>query len=161
VYSTIDVWVKEMAFDKKWLYEACPSCRKSCSGNTSSRCERCQAPIDSPNRCFKLEVRLADFSGSIWVTAFDDSAATFLKETTMEQLFPMSNRELCEYAESYFSYDQFRVSIKSYRDMLGQPKHSISGKPAPISPAEAAQVNLKRIALVRQEIRESERASFF
>lgn len=68
----------------------------------------------------------------------------------MEQLFPMSNRELCEYSESFYSYEQFRVNIKSYRDTLGQPKHSIVRQPMPIDIVESVQTNLKRISVIRQ-----------
>jgi hypothetical protein len=71
----------------------------------------------------------------------------------MDELFPMSNKELCEYADSYFVYEQYRVNLKSCRDMLGQQIHSLIGKPVPLNVTDGVQGNLMRIAAIRQEIR--------
>ena len=44
---TIQAWVKQINFNKKWFYDACPNpqCRKSCPNNSSPRCEHCHYPI--------------------------------------------------------------------------------------------------------------------
>jgi hypothetical protein len=81
----------------------------------------------------------------MWVTAFDESAKAFLKNATMESLFPMTNKELCEYAESIFCYEQFRVQVTSKMDQSGKIQHIINGKPTRVNVVEAVQSNLNRI----------------
>jgi hypothetical protein len=99
-----------------------------------------------------LNLKLADLSGSIDVTAFSDSASVFLKDMPMEALFPMSNRELCEYAESHYYYEQYRIQVKSVRDMLALQKHSLMGMPVPVNVNETLQRNMKRIAIMGEEL---------
>lgn len=154
VESTLNVWVKEMAFDKKWFYDACPNprCKKACGNNNSNRCQHCLFDFLDCSKRFMLEVRLADLTGSLQVTAFDESAEVLLKGTQMEQLFLMSNKELCVYSESLFCYEQYRVQVVSKADPMGRIKHTIRGKPVRLNASEAVSHNLAMIRSLAAEL---------
>lgn len=89
-----------MGFDKKWFYDACPNprCKKNCGNNNSNRCQHCLFDFVNCDKRFMLEVKLVDLTGSLQVTAFDESASVLLKGTQMDQLFPMTNKELCVFS---------------------------------------------------------------
>uniref|UniRef100_A0A1I8B0H8 Replication protein A subunit n=1 Tax=Meloidogyne hapla TaxID=6305 RepID=A0A1I8B0H8_MELHA len=70
------------------IYQACPikGCRKKLQmeGN-QYRCEKCNQKFDNYSNVIMLQVEVADFTGTVWVTMFDE-LATSLLETTADEL---------------------------------------------------------------------------
>lgn len=73
-----------IGFDQKWFYEACPKCSKACNSNT--KCANCSFDVGETVKRFMLTIELADSTGSLAVTAFGDSAPSFLKGCTISDL---------------------------------------------------------------------------
>ena len=95
---------------------------------------------------------MADISGSINLTAFHESASAFLHDTPIEEFFNTSNQELTEYSESYYCYEQYRVQLKSVRDMMAQMKHTIIGRPARVDPSRTLKETFQRINRLKCEL---------
>jgi replication factor A1 len=83
-----------MSFKGKWFYEACnnPKCKKSAEAGTN--CLNCNHYNDSTNRRFILPIEISDFTGSLWVTAFDELAQDIFKGIPIDQLSKLSESEL-------------------------------------------------------------------
>ena len=64
----------------------------------------------------------------------------------------MNDRELTEYSESNYSYQQYRVQLRSVRDMMAQLKHTIIGRPVRVDPSQTLQETLERINRLRCEL---------
>jgi len=89
-------------------------------------------------------VELCDDSGSIFVTAFEDTAHIFLKNATMEELQSMSEAERKSYAEEC-SFEGYEMRISSKKDGNGRINHNIISAPEILDPQTQAQLNLKKI----------------
>lgn len=57
-----------------FLLQACNQCRKKLTlEGDQYRCERC-GPTQQPRVLYKLNVQVSDFSGSVWISFFDETA---------------------------------------------------------------------------------------
>lgn len=148
IYSLLNVWIQDIKFDFKWFYEACtnPKCKKAAV--SYSRCANCLFELTECQRKFILPLELCDFTGSIFTTAFDESAALILKGTSIEEIVCMLDKDRKEFGES-FRFDNYRVTICSKRDENGRVRHSIVGKMAVLPPEEVCTQNL---SLIRQQL---------
>lgn len=72
IISILNVWVSRFAFQRKWCYEACPKCNKG--AEKYNKCPGCDYGVEETNLRFVLGTEIADFCGSIWVTAYDELA---------------------------------------------------------------------------------------
>ncbi|CAK5063340.1 unnamed protein product [Meloidogyne enterolobii] len=70
------------------IYQACPvkGCRKKLQmeGN-QYRCEKCNQTFDNYSNILMLQLEVADFTGTVWMTMFDE-LATSLLETSADEL---------------------------------------------------------------------------
>ena len=75
-----------------------------------------------------LPVELTDYTGSLWLTAFDDFGNEIMKGFRLDELEKMPDTKLKEVAEKQF-YQQFRVKVLTKKEGEGNIKHTICGKP--------------------------------
>ncbi|CAL8076719.1 unnamed protein product [Calicophoron daubneyi] len=70
---------------ENFMYQACPTdgCNKKVVdlGNGLYRCEKCARETPNYNWRLLLAVKIADMTGDLWVTCFQDSAETLLGQT--------------------------------------------------------------------------------
>ncbi|VDO13359.1 unnamed protein product, partial [Brugia timori] len=102
------------------LYKSCGTngCKKKVIEiNNQYRCEKCDITLDKYKYVLLMTMEISDFSGSHWVTVFEDKAVKLLK-TDAEQLGQLlDNNLLDEYNEVFnavrFREYTFRIRAKS------------------------------------------------
>ncbi|EPR79989.1 Replication factor-A protein 1 [Spraguea lophii 42_110] len=84
-YSTIISTIIFIKEDLLW-YSACVECNKKVEleGEGQYRCERCNNLFDKCNFRFMVTMNVADHTGQIWLTLFDEQATKLFKHTANE-----------------------------------------------------------------------------
>jgi hypothetical protein len=67
-------------------YLSCPECRKKVAEEVKSQCPHCQKFYENGKYRYLLSMELADGTGSVWVTAYDETAETILGGRTADEL---------------------------------------------------------------------------
>jgi replication factor A1 len=65
---------------ENFCYPGCGTCKKKVTDMNDGtwHCEKCNQSLDRPEYRYMLSLRVVDFTGSQWVTCFDESAAVLL-----------------------------------------------------------------------------------
>ena len=69
IKSLLYVYVTRMALSRQWCYDACPKCKKV--AEKYNKCQKCGFVIEETNLNFAMGIEISDYSGSIWITAYD------------------------------------------------------------------------------------------
>ena len=88
-------------------------------------------------------MELSDYTGSIWVTAFDEFAQEIFPGISIDHLSSLGEQDLREEAESRL-YRQFRVRLSSKKEESGV-KHSIMGRVNEVNVMRQANSNVEKI----------------
>jgi hypothetical protein len=77
----------------KWFYDSCPNdkCKKAALPFT--HCGYCSAETWECVKRFSLTVELSDYTGSIYVTSFNEAASVFVKGMDIDSLALLSDEE--------------------------------------------------------------------
>ena len=119
------------------VYQACPNCRKKMTSDQNTyRCEKCDQSFDKPNHKMMLQVELADFTGSTWVTIFDELATTMLQVSADDLAHWMdSDRERFDRVFDQIRFHEFlfrvRVRYEQYNDQQQMKWNVFDVKPVP------------------------------
>ena len=94
LHSELEVWVTFLNVKGKWHYGACnnPKCKKS--ADSHSRCIYCGSYNQAISQKFILPVEISDWTGSLWVTAFDDFAGELFRGWTLDELILLDEFQL-------------------------------------------------------------------
>ncbi len=142
LYSTLHAYVSLISFKGKWYYDSCPKCKKG-GASSNSTCLNCDAFIEEAIPRFILPIEIADYTGSIWTTAFDEFASTILQGKDINALKNYDEVKLREEGEKRI-FQEFRFRIATKREQKGI-KHTIVGKPYEINVEKTTLENLERI----------------
>lgn len=86
-YATIQGCVMHVR-ENTVYYEACPgeNCNKKVSAEDNGvyRCERCNYTFDKCNYRYMVQVRVGDYTGEMWITAFDEGGKALFGMTAAE-----------------------------------------------------------------------------
>ena len=77
-FKSNTAYVSLISFKGKWYYESCPKCKRG-GAESNNSCIHCGAFIEEAISRFILPIEIADYSGSIWTTAFDEFALVILQ----------------------------------------------------------------------------------
>ncbi|EFO18545.2 replication factor A 73 kDa subunit [Loa loa] len=92
------------------LYKSCGTngCKKKVIElNNQYRCEKCDITLDKYKYVLLMTVEISDFSGSHWVTVFEDKAVKLLKNDA-EQLGQLLDNDLLDEYNEVFNAVRFR-----------------------------------------------------
>ncbi|KAL4002081.1 replication factor-a protein 1 (rpa1) family protein [Acanthocheilonema viteae] len=92
------------------LYKSCGTngCKKKVIElNNQYRCEKCDVTLDKYKYVLLMTVEISDFSGSHWVTVFEDKAVKLLKNDA-EQLGQLLDNDLLDEYNEVFNAVRFR-----------------------------------------------------
>ncbi|CAG9540713.1 unnamed protein product [Cercopithifilaria johnstoni] len=92
------------------LYKSCGTngCKKKVIElNNQYRCEKCDVTLDKYKYVLLMTVEISDFSGSHWVTVFEDKAVKLLKNDA-EQLGQLLDNDLLDEYNEVFNTVRFR-----------------------------------------------------
>ena len=143
LFSEVRARVTRIGFDRKWFYLACGKCKKAVG--EGEHCSNCECPTSQAVKRYILQVELADSSGSLWATSFEEAALCFLGDTPVEELSCLGHEELEAVGNSSRYEQDYLLTVSSRRHQLSV-KHSVMGRPHRIDEAQQAKHNLKRIA---------------
>lgn len=99
IMSEIVVWTNAICLGSKWYYDSCPKCRKTAT--EYNICVNCSFPVQQCKKRFLLSVELSDYTGSIYVTAFEDTASIFLNSITIEELLDMDEMQRKAFGDKF------------------------------------------------------------
>lgn len=128
ITSTINVWISSFCFGMKWFYDSCPNDKCKKAATPFSHCQFCSAETWECVKRFSLTVELSDYTGSIFVTAFNEAASTFVRGADIEELALLSDDERKDFGQK-LSYDSYTIKICSKMDSHDKIKHTIISKP--------------------------------
>ncbi|ADM12380.1 DNA replication factor A protein 1 [Encephalitozoon intestinalis ATCC 50506] len=139
-YSTIQGTVMFLKEDALW-YTSCKGegCNKKVvmedSGNY--RCERCNMTYEDCNYRYMVTMHLGDFTGQVWLSLFDEAAASFfgIPAQEMKRMSEESPAELQALIKGmYFKEYLFRIKSKqdSYNDEIRMRYSGLSSSPLDI-----------------------------
>jgi len=112
LYSTLNAYVSLISFKGKWSYESCPKCKKG-GAESNTNCTHCSAFIEESVSRFILPIEIADYTGSIWTTAFDEFASVILQGKDINTLKNYDEVKLREEGEKrIFQEFRFRIATK-------------------------------------------------
>lgn len=80
-------------------YLSCPECKKKVVEETRSQCPYCQKFYENGKYRFILSVELADSTGSVWASAYDEMGETILHGRTADELHTLEPEALKEIAK--------------------------------------------------------------
>lgn len=83
-------------------------------------------------------------TGSLWTTAFDEFASEIFKGIPGDSLYQLSDADLKEEAEMRL-YHQYKIRLLTKKEIEGNIKHSIMGKPGEVNIEKSAINNVERI----------------
>ncbi|VDN04151.1 unnamed protein product [Thelazia callipaeda] len=92
------------------LYKSCGTngCKKKVIElNNQYRCEKCDVTLDRYKYVLLMTIEISDFSGSHWVTVFEDKAVKLLKKDP-EQLGQLLDNDLLDEYNEVFNAVRFR-----------------------------------------------------
>lgn len=124
IVSMLNVWITRFAFARKWSYEACPKCKKA--AEKYNKCANCDFAVEETDLKFVLGVEISDFSGSMWVTAYDEFAKKIfydLGKNAATKLHEYNKQQLSEVSEKY-AFQFYRIKINTKKDSEGRIKHT-------------------------------------
>lgn len=123
IKSILTVVVSRLAFSRKWCYDACPKCKKM--ADKYSKCANCDTIIEDTNLNFVLGTELSDFTGSLWVTAYDELSHKIfydLGKNAARTLQALEKDQLMEISEKYL-YQPLKVKLITKKDHEGRVRH--------------------------------------
>ena len=85
LYSTLNAYGSLISFKGKWFYESCPKCKRG-GAESNTSCVHCGSIIEDAISRFILPIEIADYTGSIWTTAFDEFASVILQGKDINML---------------------------------------------------------------------------
>ncbi|KAM3724830.1 putative replication factor Asubunit [Dirofilaria immitis] len=119
VFFNITAMISSLKADGA-LYKSCGTngCKKKVIElNNQYRCERCDVTLDKYKYVLLMTIEISDFSGSHWVTVFEDKATKLLKSDAEQLGHLLDNDLLDEYNEVFnavrFREYTFRIRAKS------------------------------------------------
>ncbi|VDK82721.1 unnamed protein product [Onchocerca ochengi] len=119
VFFNITAMISSLKADGA-LYKSCGTngCKKKVIElNNQYRCEKCDITLDKYKYVLLMTVEISDFSGSHWVTVFEDKAVKLLKNDAEQLGRLLDNDLLDEYNEVFnavrFREYTFRIRAKS------------------------------------------------
>lgn len=86
---------------------------------------------------------MSDVCGSLWTTAFDDTASMIFNGQGAKDLKQLDESELKDQAEKRL-YHEYKIKVMTKKEESGL-KHSIIGKVTEINLAKKARSNVERI----------------
>lgn len=139
------MWVSYVNFKNRWYYSACnnPKCKKSTEPH--ARCAHCGSTNAELTKKFNLQVEVSDFTGSLWICAFDELVGELFKGWRAEEMSGMSDQQRKEEADKRIFQRQYLVKIVSRKDGEGYVRHMVVGKPAVMEIDETMVRNVERI----------------
>ena len=148
--ACVDVWLNNIFFGKKWFYESCPSenCRKAVEAKKI--CPKCFHYVEKSIKRFTLSVELSDPTGSLFATAFDESADILLRHKPIEEILDLTD-EARHILNTKLVYENYVIKIISRKDSDGKVQHTIQGRPELIQKEQHIQMNFKRIDELMKE----------
>lgn len=148
ILSDIIVWA-EIIFGPKWYYESCPNIRCKKAVIAYSDCPYCSYHVEQSTKRFTLTVQLHDFTGSIYVTAFEQAASVFLKNLQIEYLAGLSEGERKAVGDK-MSFENYRMKVSSRMDGTGRIRHNIVGLPESVDVKEECVAELQLIKVLKR-----------
>jgi hypothetical protein len=151
VTSSLSVWVREILLEGRWCYLGCPNalCRKAASPCIS--CPSCGTFTGDCQLRYSLDVELADFTGSLSLTAFEEVAATFMNHISIDHLAALSEVDRKAEANRY-CFLNYQVRVTTKKDKEGRIRHSVLGLPERVDCQQAIASNLGQIEQLMKDI---------
>jgi replication factor A1 len=118
-YMSVRATIMAIKTDKTVFYKSCPgnNCMRRVSGEDGSyTCDRCNKTYDRCNMRYVVSLSIADDTGSQWVSAFNDAAATIFNVEAND----MSYRRETDPARFDATVEAARYNTFNFRASISQ-----------------------------------------
>jgi replication factor A1 len=150
-YFSLTATISHIRQENCW-YPACPNegCNKKVMDmNSEWRCEKCDKSFARPNYRYILSFSVSDYSGQLWLQAFNDQAEQILGKTAndLQQLRENSGEDAYKevFQEALFKEFTFKVRAKAetYQD-----DKKVRSSVVQVQPIDFHKTSLEMISLI-------------
>jgi hypothetical protein len=92
-----------------------------------------------------VQVEVSDFTGSLWICAFDELVSELFRGWRAEEMSALTDQQRKEEADRRIFRQQYSLRIVSRKDTEGYVRHVVVGRPAVMEIDETMLRNVQRI----------------